>query len=158
MLGKVPMTLQGAEKLKAELKRRKSEDRSRIVEAISVARDHGDLSENAEYHAAKEQQSFNEGRIQEIEAMLANAEIIDTSRIRSSKVVFGAQVKVVDEKTDQESVYRIVGEDEAALDQGMISITSPMARGLIGKEVGDSVEVRAPGGIHRYEILSIQFI
>ncbi|MBF0178942.1 MAG: transcription elongation factor GreA [Magnetococcales bacterium] len=158
MLGKVPMTLQGAEKLKAELKRRKSEDRSRIVEAISVARDHGDLSENAEYHAAKEQQSFNEGRIQEIETMLANAEIIDTSRIRSSKVVFGAQVKVVDEKTDQESAYRIVGEDEAALDQGMISITSPMARALIGKEVGDSVEVRAPGGVHRYEILAIQYL
>ncbi|MBF0127702.1 MAG: transcription elongation factor GreA [Magnetococcales bacterium] len=157
MLGKVPMTLQGAEKLKAELKRRKSEDRSRIVEAISVARDHGDLSENAEYHAAKEQQSFNEGRIQEIEGMLANAEIIDTSRIRSSKVVFGAQVKVVDEKTDVESLYRIVGEDEAALDQGMISISSPMARSLIGKEVGDSVEVRAPGGTHRFEILSIQY-
>ncbi|MBF0213250.1 MAG: transcription elongation factor GreA, partial [Magnetococcales bacterium] len=132
-------------------------DRYRIVEAISVARDHGDLSENAEYHAAKEQQSFNEGRIQEIESSLANAEIIDTSRIRSSKVVFGAQVRVADEKTDVESVYRIVGEDEADLEQGMISITSPMARGMIGKEVGDSIEVRAPGGVHRYEILSIQF-
>ncbi|MBF0271976.1 MAG: transcription elongation factor GreA [Magnetococcales bacterium] len=157
MLNKVPMTLQGAEKLKAELKRRKTEDRHRIVEAISVARDHGDLSENAEYHAAKEQQSFNEGRIQEIESSLANAEIIDTSRIRSSKVVFGAQVRVVDEKSDVESLYRIVGEDEADLEQGMISITSPMARGMIGKEVGDSIEVRAPGGVHRYEILSIQF-
>ncbi|MBF0340166.1 MAG: transcription elongation factor GreA [Magnetococcales bacterium] len=158
MLNKVPMTLQGAEKLKAELKRRKSEDRSRIVEAISVARDHGDLSENAEYHAAKEQQSFNEGRIQEIESALANAEIIDTSRLRSSKVVFGASVKVVDEKSDVERLYRIVGEDEADLEQGMISITSPMARGMIGKEVGDSIEVRAPGGVHRYEILSIQFV
>ncbi|MBF0190175.1 MAG: transcription elongation factor GreA [Magnetococcales bacterium] len=157
MLKKVPMTLQGAEKLKAELKRRKSEDRHRIVEAISVARDHGDLSENAEYHAAKEQQSFNEGRIQEIETSLANAEIIDTSRIRSSKVVFGALVRVVDEKSDVESLYRIVGEDEADLEQGMISISSPMARGMIGKEVGDSIEVRAPGGVHRYEILSIQF-
>ncbi|MBF0626712.1 MAG: transcription elongation factor GreA [Magnetococcales bacterium] len=157
MLNKVPMTLQGAEKLKAELKRRKTEDRSRIVEAISVARDHGDLSENAEYHAAKEQQSFNEGRIQEIETALANAEIIDTSRIRSTKVVFGAQVRVVDEKTDTESVYRIVGEDEADLEQGMISITSPMARGMIGKEEGDTIEVRAPGGVHRYEILSIRF-
>lgn len=154
---KVPMTLQGADKLKAELKRRKTEDRPRIVEAISVARAHGDLSENAEYHAAKEQQSFNEGRIQQIETMLANAEIIDTSRIRSSKVVFGAQVRVVDEKTDAESVYRIVGEDEADLEQGMISITSPMARGMIGKEVGDTIEVRAPGGVMRYEILAIQF-
>ncbi|GAB0057100.1 Transcription elongation factor GreA [Candidatus Magnetaquicoccaceae bacterium FCR-1] len=154
---KVPMTLQGAEKLKAELKRRKSEERSRIVEAISVARDHGDLSENAEYHAAKEQQSFNEGRIQEIESMLALAEIIDTSRIRSTKVVFGAKVTVVDEKTDTESVYRIVGEDEADLEQGMISITSPMARGMIGKEVGDTIEVRAPSGVLRYEILAIQF-
>ncbi|NGZ05171.1 MAG: transcription elongation factor GreA [Magnetococcales bacterium] len=157
MMKKVPMTLQGADKLKAELKRRKTEDRPRIVEAISVARAHGDLSENAEYHAAKEQQSFNEGRIQQIETMLANAEIIDTSRIRSSKVVFGAQVRVVDEKTDAESVYRIVGEDEADLEQGMISITSPMARGMIGKEVGDTIEVRAPGGVMRYEILAIQF-
>ncbi|MBF0164742.1 MAG: transcription elongation factor GreA [Magnetococcales bacterium] len=154
---KVPMTLQGAEKLKVELKRRKSEERMRIVEAISVARDHGDLSENAEYHAAKEQQSFNEGRIQEIETMLAHAEIIDTSRLRSNKVVFGAKVTVVDEKTDTESVYRIVGEDEADLEQGMISITSPMARGMIGKEVGDTIEVRAPSGVLRYEILAIQF-
>ncbi|MEO5330503.1 MAG: transcription elongation factor GreA [Magnetococcus sp. YQC-5] len=151
------MTLQGAEKLRTELKRRKSEDRHRIVEAISIARDHGDLSENAEYHAAKEQQSFNEGRIQEIETMLASAEIIDTSRIRSSKVVFGAQVKVVDEKNDVESIYRIVGEDEADLEHGMISISSPMARSLIGKEVGDTIEVRAPGGVHRFEILSIQY-
>ncbi|MBF0261990.1 MAG: transcription elongation factor GreA [Magnetococcales bacterium] len=154
---KVPMTLQGAEKLKTELKRRKSEERMRIVEAISVARDHGDLSENAEYHAAKEQQSFNEGRIQEIETMLAHAEIIDTSRLRSNKVVFGAKVTVVDEKSDTESVYRIVGEDEADLEQGMISITSPMARGMIGKEVGDTIEVRAPSGVLRYEILAIQF-
>ncbi|MBF0438476.1 MAG: transcription elongation factor GreA [Magnetococcales bacterium] len=157
MLSKVPMTLQGAEKLKAELKRRKGEDRQRIVEAISVARDHGDLSENAEYHAAKEQQSFNEGRIKEVESMLANAEIIDTSRIRSSKVVFGAKVKMVDEKTDQEKIYRIVGDDEANLEQGMISISSPVARGMIGKEVGDTIEVRAPGGVYRYEILEISF-
>lgn len=158
MLNKVPMTIQGAEKLKAELKRRKSEDRYRIVEAISVARDHGDLSENAEYHAAKEQQSFNEGRIQEIEGLLAHAEIIDTSRIRSSKVVFGAQVKVVDEKSDVESDYRIVGEDEADLEHGMISISSPMARAMIGKEVGDSILVRAPGGNLNFEILEIRYV
>ncbi len=157
MSQKVPMTLKGAEKLKAELKQRKTVDRPRIVEAIATAREHGDLSENAEYHAAKEQQSFNEGRINEIEAKIAHAEIIDPSKIRSDKVVFGATVNVVDEDTDDEFTYQIVGIDEADLDQGMISVTSPMARGMIGKCEGDSVEVRAPGGVRRFEILGIQY-
>lgn len=151
------MTLQGEQKLKAELKRLKSVDRPRIVEAISVAREHGDLSENAEYHAAKEQQSFNEGRIKEIETSLANAEIIDTTAIRSSKVVFGATVTVVDEESDVETTYQIVGVDEADLEQGMISYTSPMARAMIGREVGDSVVVRAPGGERHFEIIKIRY-
>ncbi|MEO5341036.1 MAG: transcription elongation factor GreA [Magnetococcus sp. MYC-9] len=157
MTQKVPMTVQGEQKLKAELKRLKSVERPRIVEAISVAREHGDLSENAEYHAAKEQQSFNEGRIKEIEASLANAEVIDPSKIRSSKVVFGATVVVLDEETEAESTYQIVGIDEANLAEGMISVTSPMARAMIGREVGDSVVVRAPGGERHFEIIAIRY-
>ena len=151
------MTLQGEQKLKAELRRLKSVERPRIVEAISVAREHGDLSENAEYHAAKEQQSFNEGRIKEIEASLGNAEVIDPSAIRSNKVVFGAQVIVADAETDEEKTYQIVGVDEADLEQGMISITSPMARGMIGREEGDPVVVRAPGGDRHFEIVHISY-
>ncbi|MBF0462159.1 MAG: transcription elongation factor GreA [Magnetococcales bacterium] len=157
MTQKVPMTLQGEQKLKAELKRLKSVERPRIVEAISVAREHGDLSENAEYHAAKEQQSFNEGRIKEVETSLANAEIIDPSKIRSDKVVFGAQVVVADTETDTENTYRIVGVDEANLEAGMISFTSPMARAMIGREVGDAVVVRAPGGDRHFEIVKISY-
>ncbi|MBF0099018.1 MAG: transcription elongation factor GreA [Magnetococcales bacterium] len=157
MTQKIPMTLQGEQKLKAELKRLKTIERPRIVEAISVARDHGDLSENAEYHAAKEQQSFNEGRIKEIETSLANAEVIDPAQIRSSKAVFGAKVVVADVDTDAETTYQIVGVDEADLEAGMISYTSPMARGLIGREVGDSVVVRAPGGERHFEIIKISY-
>ncbi|MBF0421393.1 MAG: transcription elongation factor GreA [Magnetococcales bacterium] len=157
MSQRVPMTVRGAEKLREELKRLKSVERPRIVEAISVAREHGDLSENAEYHAAKEQQSFNEGRITEIEARLAVAEIIDPAKIHSSKVVFGATVTVTDLETDEESTYQIVGVDEADLDQGMISVTSPMARSMIGKEEGDRIQVNAPGGIRRFEIVEIHF-
>ncbi|MBF0109753.1 MAG: transcription elongation factor GreA [Magnetococcales bacterium] len=157
MSQRIPMTVRGAEKLKEELKRLKSVERPRIVEAISVAREHGDLSENAEYHAAKEQQSFNEGRITELETRLAQAEIIDPSKIQSSKVVFGATVTVTDVETDEEATYQIVGVDEANLEQGMISITSPMARGMIGKEEGDRVQVHAPGGIRRFEILEIHY-
>ncbi|MBF0455277.1 MAG: transcription elongation factor GreA [Magnetococcales bacterium] len=158
MSQKVPMTLQGAELLKAELKRRKSEDRPRIVEAISTAREHGDLKENAEYHAAKEQQSFNEGRISEIETSIALAEVVDVASIKSDKVVFGATVRVVDEETDDEVTYQIVGVDEADLKKGKISVTSPMARGMIGKEEGDTVVVRAPGGDRHFEILEINYI
>ena len=157
MTQKVPMTLRGEQKLKAELKRLKSVERPRIVEAISVAREHGDLSENAEYHAAKEQQSFNEGRIKEIETGLSNAEVIDPESIRSSKVVFGAHVTVADAETDEEKTYQIVGVDEADLQEGMISITSPMARGMIGREEGDPVVVRAPGGDRHFEIIQIRY-
>jgi transcription elongation factor GreA len=157
MSQKVPMTLQGAELLKAELKRRKSEDRPRIVEAIATAREHGDLKENAEYHAAKEQQSFNEGRISEIETNIALAQVVDVASIKSTKVVFGAAVSVVDEETDDEITYQIVGVDEADLEQGKISVTSPMARGMIGKEEGDTVVVRAPGGDRHFEILTINY-
>jgi transcription elongation factor GreA len=152
------MTLEGAEQLRAELKRRKSVDRSRIVQAIAEARSHGDLSENAEYEAAKNQQAFNEGRIQELETKLANAEIIDVGRIRSSKVAFGARVSLVDEDTEENMTYQIVGVDEADLDLGKISYSSPMARALIGKEVGDSVKVVAPAGTRQYEILDIRFV
>ncbi|MBF0414882.1 MAG: transcription elongation factor GreA [Magnetococcales bacterium] len=157
MSQRVPMTVRGAEKLREELKRLKSVERPRIVEAISVAREHGDLSENAEYHAAKEQQSFNEGRITEIEAHLAVAEVIDPAKIQSSKVVFGATVTVTDLETQEESTYQIVGVDEADLDRGMISVTSPMARGMIGKEEGDRVQVNAPGGVRRFEIVEIHY-
>lgn len=151
------MTVFGAEKLREELKRLKTVERPRIVEAISVAREHGDLSENAEYHAAKEQQSFNEGRIKELETSLSSAEIIDPSRIQSSKVVFGATVTVADIQTEEEATYQIVGVDEANLDKGMISITSPMARGMIGKEEGDRVQVHAPSGVRKFEIIEIHY-
>ncbi len=157
MSQKVPMTLAGAEQLRLELKRRKTEDRPRIVEAIATAREHGDLSENAEYHAAKEQQSFNEGRIQEIESIQAHAEIIDTAKIRSEKIVFGAHVTVADLETDDEVTYQIVGEDEADLEKGQISITSPMARAMIGKEEGDEIKVKAPGGTREFEVVEIEY-
>lgn len=158
MSQKVPMTLQGAELLKAELKRRKREDRSRIVEAIATAREHGDLKENAEYHAAKEQQSFNEGRITEIETSIALAQVVDVANIKSAKIVFGATVDLVDEETEEEITYQIVGVDEADLKQGKISVTSPMARGMIGKEEGDTAIVKAPGGDRRFEIVGIRYI
>ncbi len=157
MSQKVPMTLRGAEQLKAELRRRKGEERARIVEAIATAREHGDLKENAEYHAAKEQQSFNEGRISEIEHSIAMAEVVDVSKIKSDKVVFGATVSMVDEDTEEEVTYSIVGLDEADLEHGKISVTSPMARGMIGKEEGDTVVVRAPGGDRQFEIIEINY-
>lgn len=157
MSEKVPMTLAGAEALKAELKRRKGIDRAEIIAAIAEARAHGDLSENAEYHAAKEQQGFNEGRIMEIESKLSRAEVIDPSRIKSDRVVFGATVTVVDVDTETESTYRIVGVDEADLEHGKISISSPMARAMIGKREGDEIEVKAPGGSRAFEIIGIKY-
>ncbi|MBF0622983.1 MAG: transcription elongation factor GreA [Magnetococcales bacterium] len=157
MTQKVPMTLAGAEQLREELKMRKTTERHTIVEAIATARDHGDLSENAEYEAAKDQQAFNEGRIQEIESKLANAEIIDTARLKSIRIVFGAKVLLVDVETDEEVTYTIVGEDEADLDEGKISISSPMARAMIGKEEGDEITVRAPGGVRQFEVLGLSF-
>jgi transcription elongation factor GreA len=152
---KVPMTAIGYSAIEAELKRRMSEERPRIIAAISEARSHGDLSENAEYHAAKEQQSHNEGRIAELEDKLSRAEVIDVSKLSGDTVKFGAQVKLVDEDTEEEKVYRIVGDVEADVKEGRVSISSPIARALIGKSVGDTVEVTAPGGARSYEILDI---
>jgi transcription elongation factor GreA len=154
---KVPMTAGGYSALETELKRRMSEDRPQIIQAIAEARAHGDLSENAEYHAAKEQQSLNEGRIHELEDKLARAEIIDVSKLSGDTVKFGATVKLVDEDTDEEKTYQIVGDVEADVSAGRISLSSPISRALIGKTVGDSVEVAAPGGARSYEILKIGF-
>ena len=158
MSGKVPITARGAEKLRAELQELKTVARPRVIRAIAEAREHGDLKENAEYHAAREQQSFIEGRIQEIEHKLANAQIIDVSKINAGgKVVFGATVELVDEDTGEEVTYQIVGEDEADIKQGMISVNSPIARALIGKEEGDLAEVRTPGGVKTYEIVAVRY-
>ena len=155
---KVPMTQAGYVALEEELKRRMSEDRHRIVEAISEARAHGDLSENAEYHAAKEQQSHNEGRITELEDLIGRAEVIDVSQMSGDTIKFGATVTLVDEDTDEEKHYQIVGDQEADVNSGKISISSPISRALIGKEEGDSVEVAAPGGARSYEVLKIQYV
>jgi transcription elongation factor GreA len=152
------MTLRGAEALRAELKRLKTEDRPNVIKAIAEARGHGDLSENAEYHAAREQQGFIEGRISEIESKLSNAEIIDPSRLTaSSKVVFGANIELEDQNAGNVLKYQIVGEDEADIRAGRISVTSPIARAVIGKEEGDTVDVEAPGGTHTYEIVAVRY-
>ncbi len=143
--------------LEGELKKRQSEDRPAIIEAIAEARAHGDLSENAEYHAAKEQQSHNEGRISELEDLLSRAEVIDISKLSGDTIKFGATVKIIDEETDEEKTYQIVGDQEADVKKGKISISSPIARALIGKAVGDSVEVAAPGGARDFEILEVKF-
>ena len=154
---RTPMTLRGAEALRAELKRLKSEARPNIIRAISEARGHGDLSENAEYHAAREQQGFIEGRIKEIETKLAHADVIDPAKLPDSgKVVFGALVELEDQDGGGQVLYQIVGEDEADIRAGRISVTSPIARALVGKSVGEVVEVAAPGGIRTYEILAVR--
>lgn len=158
-MSKTPLTVSGASKLKAELQRLKSEDRPRVIAAIAEAREHGDLKENAEYHAAREQQGFIEGRIKEIEAKLSNAQIIDVTAVNAGgKVVFGATVGLADEDTGAEVTYQIVGDDEADIKQGMISVNSPIARALIGKEEGDVVTVRAPGGDKDYEIIAVKYV
>jgi transcription elongation factor GreA len=154
---KIPMTAQGYASLETELKRRTSEERPRIIQAIAEARAHGDLSENAEYHAAKEAQSHNEGRIAELEDMLSRAEVIDVRKLSGDTVKFGAFVTLLDEDTEEEKRYQIVGDVEADVKAGRISISSPIARALIGKTVGDSVEVTAPGGARAYEITEVQF-
>jgi len=154
-----PMTLRGAELLRQELKRLKSEDRPRVIKAIAEARSHGDLSENAEYHAAREQQGFIEGRIGEIEARLGAAEIIDVASLPSTgRVVFGSTVEIEDQYEGSLVTYQIVGEDEADIRQGRISVTSPIARALIGKSSGDVVDVTAPGRTRSYEIVSVKYI
>ena len=153
------MTVQGEQALREELEKLKREDRPRITQAIAEAREHGDLKENAEYHAAREQQSFVEGRIMEIEAKLSTAQVIDVTTIpHSGKVIFGTTVELMDVDSDEEVVYRIVGDDEADVKQNLISVNSPIARALIGKEEGDVVTVRAPGGDREYEIAEVQHI
>ncbi len=155
---RIPLTARGAENLRKELARLKSEDRPEVIRAIAEARAHGDLKENAEYHAAKEQQGFIEGRIKDIEGKLSNAQIIDVSSLAASgRVVFGSTVVLFDPDADQETTYQIVGEDEADIRAGLISVNSPIARGLIGKEEGDEVEVRAPGGVRTFEILEVRY-
>ena len=157
-MDKIPMTISGHQDLTEEYRRRTSEDRPSIIAAISEARAHGDLSENAEYHAAKEQQSLNEGRIKELEALLALADIIDIQKLSGSTVKFGATVKIVDEATEEERKYMIVGDAEADASKGRISISSPIARAMIGKSKGDSFEVTAPGGAKNYEILDLKYV
>ena len=151
------MTVQGYSVLELELKQRQQVERPRIIQAIAEARTHGDLSENAEYHAAKEAQSLNEGRIAELEDKLSRAEVIDVTKLSGSTIMFGATVTLIDEDTEEQKVYQIVGESEADVKGGRVSITSPTARALIGKKVGDSVEVNTPGGGKSYEILKIAF-
>ena len=157
-MDKIPMTPTGHAALTEEYRRRTAEDRPAIIAAIAEARAHGDLSENAEYHAAKEQQSLNEGRIQEHEGLLALAEIVDPKTLSGSTVKFGATVKIIDDDTEEEKKYQIVGDAEADASKGRISISSPIARALIGKAVGDAIEVAAPGGARAYEILDVQYI
>ncbi len=155
---KIPMTAAGYTALEVELKQRSQEERPRIIAAIAEARAHGDLSENAEYHAAKEQQSLNEGRIAELEDKLSRAEIIDVSKLSGTSVKFGATVTLIDEDTEEEKVYQIVGDVEADVKKGRVSISSPISRALIGKSVGDTVEVIAPGGARSYEITAVRYI
>jgi len=158
-MAKVPLTAPGAQKLREDLQRLKSVDRPRVINAIAEARAHGDLKENAEYHAAKEQQSFIEGRIADIESQLSNAQIIDVTTINTGgKVVFGATVDLIDEESGAEVTYQIVGDLEADIKQGKISVSSPIARALIGKEQGDVAVVKAPGGERGYEIVAIRYV
>jgi len=155
---RIPMTAEGHEALQVELKNLKSVERPNIIAAIAEARAHGDLSENAEYHAAKEKQSFIEGRIAELDSKLALADVIDMSKQSGSRIVFGATVTLIDVDTEKEVTYRIVGEDQASIDLGMVSNTSPIARAMIGKEEGDEVEVAAPGGAKGYEIAAVKYV
>lgn len=158
-MNKTPLTTSGAEKLRAELQQLKTVDRPKVIEAIAEAREHGDLKENAEYHAAREQQGFIEGRIKDLEAKLSNAQIIDVTRLENTgKIVFGTTVDLFEVEKEQEVTYQIVGEDEADISSGKISVTSPIARALIGKEEGDVAEVKAPGGVMEYEILEVKYI
>lgn len=157
-MDKFPMTPGGFAKLKEELRFRQQSERPRIIEAIAEARAHGDLSENAEYHAAKEAQSHNEGRVAELEEQVALADIIDVTKLSGDKIKFGATVTMIDEETEEEKVYQIVGDQEADVKQGRISISSPIARALIGKSEGDTIEVIAPGGSRSYEIIGLKFI
>ena len=158
-MNKTPMTARGAEKLRTELTELKSVKRPAVIAAIAEAREHGDLKENAEYHAAREQQGFIEGRIKEIEAKLSNAQVIDVKSLNAGgKVVFGATVDVLDVNTDEEFTYQIVGEDEADIKAGLISVNSPIARALIGKSEGDEAVLDAPGGQREFEVLEVRYV
>ena len=154
---KFPITAEGLAKLEDELKHLRAEERPAVIRAIAEAREHGDLSENAEYHAARERQSFIEGRIAELESIIPSSDVIDTSKLSGTQVRFGARVTVIDEETDEAKTYRIVGQYEADMKTGSISISSPLAKALMGKKVGDSVEVPAPGGARAYEIKGVAF-
>ena len=154
---KIPITRKGAAALEEELKHLKSVERPSVIQAIAEAREHGDLSENAEYHSAREKQSFIEGRIKELEGLLGRAEVIDPAKL-SGPIKFGATVTIVDEDTDEEKTYQIVGEPEADLERGLLNIRSPIARALIGKEEGDSVEVKTPGGDRSYEVVGVKYV
>lgn len=154
---KIPLTAKGHAKLDAELKQLKTTERHAVIVQIAEAREHGDLSENAEYHAAREKQSFIEGRIRELEGLIGRAEVIDPRRFTGA-IKFGATVVLLDEDTDEEKTYQIVGESEASVEHGLLNIKSPLARALIGKEPGDSVEVRTPGGVRSYEIRAVNYI
>ncbi|MSO76169.1 MAG: transcription elongation factor GreA [Alphaproteobacteria bacterium] len=156
-MSKIPMTPVGFQRLREELRNLKTEQRPAVIRAIAEAREHGDISENAEYHAAKERQAFIEGRIGEIEDKIGRAEVIDPAKVTGKTVKFGANVKVIDEDTSQQVAYQIVGTDEADIARGLLSITSPLARALIGKSAGDQVEVNAPNGMRYYEIVSVQY-
>ena len=154
---KVPMTTEGYDNLEAELKRLKTIERPDIIRAIATAREHGDLSENAEYHAARERQAFVEGRVGDIEDMIRRSEVIDIKKLKGKIIKFGATVKLADEDTDEETTYQIVGEHEAEIAAGKLSVTSPLARALISKTVGDSIEVTTPGGAKSYEVMSVRY-
>jgi transcription elongation factor GreA len=154
---KVPITGPGFQKLEEELRHRQQVERQRIIQAIAEARALGDLSENAEYHAAKEAQSHNEGRIMELESLIARAEVIDISKLSGDRIKFGATVKLIDDDTEEEKVYQIVGEPEADVHSGKVSVTSPIGRALIGKSIGDTVEVTTPGGGKSYEVVNVEF-
>jgi len=156
-MNKIPMTAEGFGRLREELKRLKTVERPAIIRAIAEARDHGDLSENAEYLAARERQGFIEGRVMELEDKIARAEVIDVSKLSGSVVKFGARVTLADEETDEEQTFQIVGEDEADVKAGRLSVTSPLARALIGKGIGDSVEVSTPRGAKSYEVVTVGF-
>jgi transcription elongation factor GreA len=157
MMDKVPLTIKGFAALEEELKHRQQVERPRIIQAISEARALGDLSENAEYHAAKEAQSLNEGRILELESLISRAEIIDITKLSGDRIKFGATVKLVDEDTEEEKTYQIVGEPEADVRSGRVSVSSPIARALMGKTIGDTVEVVTPGGGKSYEVVGVRF-
>lgn len=158
-MSQYPMTARGAEMLRAELNELKSVTRPRIIQAIAEAREHGDLKENAEYHAAREQQSFCEGRIQDIEGKLSNAQIIDVTKLANNgKVIFGTTVTILNLDSDEETTYRIVGDDEADIKNNLISVNSPIARGLIGKEIDDVVNIQTPSGTVEFEIIAVEYV